>query len=118
MTLDEQQRVFESYSAHMHNIMFRKGNDYATDADRLDNFKNVARITGTTPQLACLNLIATKVARLGNLLQPGKTANNESVEDSMTDLSVYSVLLTMIQKEANEESNREKVCAQPREPRA
>jgi len=43
-----------------------------------------------------LNLIATKVARLGVLLNSDKKPNNESIEDSVLDLANYSVLLSMI----------------------
>lgn len=74
--------------------MLAKGDDYA-NTDRLSNFKLAGNICGFNAELNCLNLIATKVARLGVLLQ-GKEPKNESVTDSLIDLANYAVLLDMI----------------------
>ena len=43
----------------------------------------------------CLSLIATKVARLGILIN-GKAPNNEAIRDSVLDLTTYSILLDAI----------------------
>jgi len=94
MTKQQQEVVFDNMVAEMRKIMLGKGDDYANE-DRLSNFKLAGNICGITPELNCLNLIATKVARLGVLLQ-GKEPKNESVQDSILDLSNYSVLLNMI----------------------
>ena len=94
MTKQQQEVVFDNMVAEMRKIMLGKGDDYANE-DRLSNFKLAGNICGITPELNCLNLIATKVARLGVLLQ-GKEPRNESVQDSILDLSNYSVLLNMI----------------------
>ncbi len=94
MTKQQQEVVFDNMVAEMRKIMLGKGDDYANE-DRLSNFKLAGNICGVTPELNCLNLIATKVARLGVLLQ-GKEPKNESVQDSILDLSNYSVLLNMI----------------------
>ena len=94
MTKQQQEVVFDNMVAEMRKIMLGKGDDYANE-DRLSNFKLAGNICGVTPELNCLNLIATKVARLGVLLQ-GKEPKNESVQDSILDLSNYAVLLNMI----------------------
>lgn len=94
MTKQQQEVVFDNMVAEMRKVMLGKGDDYANE-DRLSNFRLAGNICGVTPELNCLNLIATKVARLGVLLQ-GKEPKNESVQDSILDLSNYSVLLNMI----------------------
>jgi hypothetical protein len=81
--------LFERLSA----IQESKGDDYAGD-DRLSNFKLSGAITGIGTKKQILSLIATKVARLGNLYQ-GKTPNNESIEDTEIDLVNYCCLLWM-----------------------
>jgi len=98
MKLETQQKQFLEITEQMKNIMFAKGNDYANE-DRLSNFKLAGNISGLTPELNCLSLIATKVARLGVLLNNDKTPNNESINDSLLDLANYTVLLTMILKD-------------------
>jgi hypothetical protein len=98
MNLETQQKHFLEITEQMKTIMFAKGNDYA-NTDRLSNFKLAGNISGLSPELNCLSLIATKVARLGVLLNNDKTPNNESINDSLLDLANYTVLLTMILKE-------------------
>jgi len=98
MNLETQQKQFLEITEQMKSIMFAKGNDYANE-DRLSNFKLAGNISGLTPELNCLSLISTKVARLGVLLNNDKTPNNESIHDSLLDLANYTILLTMILKD-------------------
>lgn len=96
MTISEQKAYFEKTTKKMSDIMLRKGNDYANE-DRLSNFKLAGAIVGTGAEINCLNLIATKVARLGVLLnQQNKKPNNESIDDTLVDLANYSILLSML----------------------
>lgn len=104
MNKQEQLKHFEAIIAKMREVLISKGDDYAND-DRLSNFKTVAQITGTTPARSCLNLIATKVARLGNLLNSKEPPRNESIRDSVLDLANYAILLDALLSEniSNEE---------------
>ena len=78
-----------------------KGNDYA-NADRLSNFKLAGAIIGISAEQQCLSLIATKVARLGNLLNKRHiNTNNESLKDSALHLICYGILLDMLLSEQN-----------------
>jgi hypothetical protein len=95
MTQQEQIKHFEALTSQMKEILFKKGNDYA-NTDRLSNFKLAGAICGLTAERNCLTLIATKVARLGVLLNTENKPNNESIQDSIVDLANYSVLLSMI----------------------
>ena len=104
MNLKEQQEQFEVIIEEVKQTMFRKGNDYANE-DRLSNFKLSGSIVGLSAQQNCLSLIATKVSRLGVLLK-GSEPNNESIEDSMLDLTCYSILLKMIQSEVAEKPKK------------
>ncbi len=82
-------------------ILDKKGYDYAGE-DVLSNFRLAGMIVNqgsTHPDAVnCLNLIGTKVARLGQLLSSNKSAQNESVQDSIVDLCNYSALLYLILK--------------------
>ena len=70
-----------------------KQNDY-TDPEEcvLGNFKTAGANAGIKTEQQILSLMATKVARLGNLFK-GKTPNNESIDDSIIDLANYTFLL-------------------------
>jgi hypothetical protein len=98
MIAKTQEHHFTKMVEQMHKILISKGGDYANE-DRLSNFKLAGSIIGLTPEMNCLSLIATKVARLGVLLNSDKDPNNESINDSIIDLANYAVLLSMIVKE-------------------
>ena len=97
MTKEEQQEFFDEYINKMRDVLLNKGDDYA-NTDRLSNFKMAGQIAGGNAQLNCLNLIATKVARLGVLLNSNDAPKNESINDSIMDLANYAMLLAMINK--------------------
>lgn len=98
-TLFERGDVFvDNICDEMIRTMKSKGDDYA-GSDRLANFKVAGELAGITAAQQCLSLIAVKVARLGTLLKSGTAPNNESILDSMKDLTVYTVLLQMIEQE-------------------
>ena len=101
MTLDQQQKFFDETVMNLSNILFSKGSDYA-NKDRLSNFKLAGSICGITPQLNCLSLIATKVARLGVLLNTDVIPNNESIQDSIKDLANYALLLLMLLEDSKQ----------------
>jgi len=106
MNIEKQKQTFNELVAKMEAIMFKKGNDYSKgDFDRLSNFKVAGAIVGSNAPLNCLNLIATKVARLGVLLNKEGSPDNESIEDSILDLANYAVLLYMLKLEEKEQSN-------------
>jgi len=102
MTSDKRKELFTDFTDNMAKILISKGNDYATQ-DVLSNFKlagNIANQKANNPSVInCLNLIATKVARLGNLLSTEGDVKNESVEDSVLDMANYTFLLYCILKE-------------------
>lgn len=91
MTRENQSQLLAEFYAQKKNVMKLKSEDYANE-DILSNFKTAGANCGISAEQQCLSLIATKVARLGNLLS-GKTPNNESVSDSILDLSNYTDLL-------------------------
>jgi hypothetical protein len=98
MTKQEQEDFFDEYINKMRDVLLNKGDDYA-NVDRLSNFKMAGQIAGGNAQLNCLNLIATKVARLGVLLNSNDKPKNESINDSIMDLANYALLLAMINDE-------------------
>lgn len=95
MNKEQQEKHLEHIFSKMREIMLKKGNDYATQ-DRLSNFKLAGNICGISPEIQCLSLIATKVARLSVLLHNQNKPNYESISDSIIDLINYSALLDML----------------------
>lgn len=107
MTRETQSQLLGEFYAQKKNVMKLKSEDYANE-DVLSNFKTAGANCSISPEQQCLSLIATKVARLGNLLS-GKTPNNESVSDSILDLSNYTDLLyCLVNEELTAEDNEPK----------
>jgi len=101
LSVDDRDKYVEELFNEQRKILSSKGSDYA-GADLLSNFRLAGMIVNQTSEhpdaINCLNLIATKVARLGQLLNSGKHANHESIQDSVIDLANYSSLLYLILK--------------------
>lgn len=101
LTADLRDRLIEDFFEEQKKILSRKGNDYAGE-DLLSNFRLAGMIVNQRAEcpdaMNCLNLIGTKVARLGQLLSSNKNTQNESIQDSVIDLANYAVLLHLILK--------------------
>lgn len=88
-------------------LLQKKGDDYSKE-DVLSNFKEAGAICGISPEIHCLALIATKVARLGVLFNKEGNPSNESVQDSISDLITYGFLLQAIVEEKKQLQNQVK----------
>ncbi len=93
----------EQFYSELVEVLQSKGNDYSNE-DKLSNFKEVGNMTHTDPRVVCATLIGVKVSRICNLLKSGKAPDNESVKDSILDLSNYNILLHLINIEMEEEN--------------
>jgi hypothetical protein len=91
---------FETVITQMVAIHNRKSADYATDGNRYSNFEESAAYAGCSVDTVFLVMIGVKLARLRELLSSGKTAQNESVQDSRMDLAVYAALWASYHTEA------------------
>ncbi len=95
---------FYGILAEMMELHSKKAHDYAgASSDPLNNFKEVARASGVMPSKIAFQFIATKFFRLANLLSLDSTAMNESIEDTLMDLAVYSVLMRILRGEEKKE---------------
>jgi len=106
MTRQEQIEHFDIMVSRMRETLINKGDDYATNSDRLANFKDTAAICGREPKQVVLTMIAIKVARLGVLLNKVDAPINEPVVDSILDLANYAILLDMVVSETDIFTNK------------
>jgi hypothetical protein len=101
LTASQRDIILDELFSLQRHILSKKGYDYAGE-DILSNFRLAGMIVNQGSRnpdaVNCLNLIGTKVARLGQLLSSGKHAQNESIQDSVIDLCNYSALLYLILK--------------------
>lgn len=103
MQPEQQVSLFEEFTTKQRDVLINKRSDYALSDDVMSNFKQVSNITNLTPEQSILVLIATKVARLGNLFSnKDKKVVNESIDDSILDLANYSFLLACAREETKQ----------------
>jgi hypothetical protein len=73
-------------------VIHQKKNQDYTQHNSFENFEKVAELQQWFEKdidKAFIGLVAVKLARLAALLNTGRTPNNESIEDSFLDLTVY-----------------------------
>lgn len=84
---------FNKLLDRMQQIHDKKNKDYAEDNNPYSNFEFSAGGSKVNLYQVYFVLITTKMARLHELLGKQKVAQNESVDDTLLDLAVYSALL-------------------------
>lgn len=87
------------------NIIKKKNNDYSDSKDVFSNFKICAIISSVKVEQIFLMLIACKIARLTELITKNKEICNESIEDTLIDLSNYTDLFYIYCNEQKEKTN-------------
>lgn len=83
-------------------ILGKKNHDYAESADPFLNFRTAAETAGIAPKQVVLALLGMKLSRIHQLIGEGKTALNESTEDSLVDIINYALLLRGLLHEEQE----------------
>ena len=98
MTIDKFFEHYEILTKRKEYILKSKNHDYAKSTDMFSNFRKVADISNQSISKVFMVFMAVKIARLGELTTE-KTPNNESVEDTLLDLSNYADLFNIFLKE-------------------
>jgi hypothetical protein len=107
MTPQKQEEIYNKIHEDIMKIASSKRNDYA-NTDVLSNFKGVSAaakelgVDVTNPTGYALFMVLLKIARLSNLLNSGKTLNNESIDDSFFDGINYFKLAYCCHLDKNE----------------
>lgn len=88
----------------------RKAEDYGKGEDGLANLRESAKM-GIDPWIGVAIRLGDKLARIQSFIKKGKLLN-ESLEDSMIDSAVYSILMLILYREKKRKSR-----AKPRKPK-
>jgi hypothetical protein len=78
-------------------LYLRKGHDYGRDEDPLSNVRS-AEEWGVQPWVGVMIRLTDKIRRLQTLAKKGQL-KNESAQDSLRDIRVYSVLAEILLEE-------------------
>jgi len=87
---------------HMADVHSRKNHDYAGEGDPLANFR-LSLLCGVEPWVGAFVRITDKWSRIANFIKQGTLkVSSETVEDTLLDLSVYSLLAILLYRERAE----------------
>lgn len=89
-------------------ILAGKAAEYATDDDRLHNFRVVAALQGISMHQAVVNLMAKHTVSIYDLSQEDKIVPMDMWDEKITDHINYLILLkAVLVEEANEQTTAE-----------
>ena len=103
MSINQEEFIKELEELHMKCVEISKAKnaDYSSTHDALSNFKVVSTL-GIDPRAGLIVRMTDKLARLSNLMlnvPEGKQAvRDESIEDTLLDLSNYAIILAIYNK--------------------
>ena len=99
MLAKERNELLAQFQIKANSILVKKWQDYSNE-DVLSSFKETAEAEWIEPYRVAEIFIATKRARLKNLIeQQGKSPQFESIEDTILDMYNYVFLLYLLIKE-------------------
>lgn len=87
-------------------ILGTKGEEYATDSDRLHNFKVAAQVQGITNKEALSGMMAKHTVSIYDMIGDGKDHSLEKWDEKILDHINYLILLRAIVVEEDEENRR------------
>ena len=91
----------------MADLHSRKNHDYAGDSDPLRNFRKSLAL-GVTPFAGVMVRLSDKWSRLESFMQQGiLEVKEESVEDTLLDNAVYSLLAILLYREEKDEDRKQ-----------
>jgi uncharacterized protein YbcI len=84
--------------AAVESMLVSKAGEYATDQDRLHNFKEAARLNSESPAEALMGMLVKHFVSLLDIAR-GKVVSFAVIDEKITDAMAYLVLLEAVLKE-------------------
>ncbi len=88
--------IVEGQLQRCRDILVKKGDEYATDSDRLHNFRVASEITGQTMEQALAGMMVKHTTSVYDMIYSGKAYSKEMWDEKITDHMVYLLLLQVV----------------------
>lgn len=99
MKQEEYLKQFKAATDNMFAITSKKNQDYAESADAFKNFRQCELLGICRGDKGILVRMSDKMTRIANLLDHEAHVADEKIEDTLMDLAVYSIILSIYLKE-------------------
>lgn len=93
------QTLLDARIQKMRDVLANKAKEYASNADRLHNFKQAAAMTRTTPAKALVGMLAKHLVSIFDMVDQIAPPKTETIDEKIGDAINYLVLLEAILKE-------------------
>lgn len=90
------QKVFEDMVAHCEEVLGAKNKEYASDEDKLHNFKIAADLEGVTVPQACGGMMVKHIVSIYDMIGSNKTFTMDQWNEKIGDALNYLFLLKAI----------------------
>ncbi len=95
-TVDSFSQVIDVQLQRCRDVLVKKGDEYATDEDRLHNFRVASEITGQTMEQALGGMMVKHTTSVYDMIYSGKTYSKALWDEKITDHMVYLLLLQAV----------------------
>jgi hypothetical protein len=96
---EEYLKEFKKITDKMFEITTLKNKDYSDGENAFRNFMQCESLGICSAEKGILVRMSDKMSRIANLLERDAFVTNEKIEDTLIDLSVYSIILSIYLKE-------------------
>lgn len=93
MTQEEFEEVFERQFKMSREVLVQKAKEYASDGDRLHNFKVAAQFLGCTPEQALLAFATKHFVSVSDMVRSGESYPEGMWDEKLGDALNYLILL-------------------------
>lgn len=98
MTQEQYLKEFKELLLQMYELTRVKNSDYAGSDNAFQNFELIAHLGAATVEQGFVVRMSDKLQRIANLISRENMVADEKIEDTLLDLSVYSLLFLLYLK--------------------
>ena len=102
MTNKEFQELLKKRLSSIKAVLGQKAKEYASDGDRLHNFKMAARIKGESPAQALWGMAMKHLVSVVDLIEGNQEPTEAMVDEKIGDLVNYMILLEALFKDGQD----------------
>lgn len=92
MQVEQFNKIVDGTLGHCRDVLIVKAKEYATD-DRLHNFKKAANLEDTTPEKACVGMMAKYIVSVYDMVGSGESYPDAVWDEKIGDSINYLLLL-------------------------
>lgn len=99
MTNQEFTDVFDRRMELARKVLVKKGEEYASNTDRLHNFKQAGAMLGESPEQALWGMNAKHIISMQDMIKAPDTVTEAQADEKIGDAINYLILLEALLKE-------------------